>query len=153
MGDHVVHLAVAGDRELEPEPEAVQRWVAGAEEPHPRGGHPQAPGLVVVLDRLQGDVVAEPLGLLVGVGMAADVDEQGGVVDDRPLLLVEPDPLGQPQRDQALAQHVLHRLPETEVDAERERGHQLRQPNLRAIGCSRHIHLCSHALAVSLRLE
>ena len=69
-----------------------------------------------------------------GVGVAADVDEQRGVVDDRALLLVEPDALGQPQRDQALPQHVLHRLPEAEVDAERERGHQLRQPNLRAIG-------------------
>ena len=133
MGDHVVDLAVPGERELEPEPKSVQRWVPGAEEPHPRGGHPQAPRLVVVLDRLQGDVVAEPLGLLVGVGVAADVDEQGGVVDDRALLFVEPDSLGQPQRDQALPQHVLHRLPEAEVYAERERGHQLRQPNLRAI--------------------
>jgi hypothetical protein len=81
---------------------------------------------VVVLDRLQGDVVAEPLGLLVGVGVAADVDEQSGVVDGRALLFVEPDSLGQSQRDQALPQDVLHRLPETEVYAERERGHQLR---------------------------
>jgi hypothetical protein len=29
-------------------------------------------------------------------------------------------------RDEALPQHVLHRLPETEVYAERGRGHQLR---------------------------
>ena len=99
----------------------------------PVGGHPQAPRLVVVLDRLQGDVVAEPLRLLVGVRVAADVDEQRGVVDDGALLLVEPERLGQPQRDQALPQHVLHRLPEAEVDAERERGDQLRQPDLRAI--------------------
>jgi hypothetical protein len=33
---------------------------------------------------------------------------------------------------------VLHRLPETEVDAERERGHQLRQSNLRAIDLAGH---------------
>ena len=72
-------------------------------------------------DGLQRDVVAEPLGLLVRVGVAADVDEQRGVVDDRALVLVEPDALGEPQRDQALPQHVLHRLPEAEVDAERER--------------------------------
>jgi hypothetical protein len=51
--------------------------------------------------------------------MAANVEEQGGVVDDRPLLLVEPEPLGQPQRDQALAQDMLHRLPEAEIDPER----------------------------------
>jgi hypothetical protein len=66
--------------------------------------------------------------------VAADVDEQGGVVDDRSLSLVELDPLGQAQRDQGLAQDVLHWLPETEVDTERKRGHQLRQPNVRAIG-------------------
>ena len=89
--------------------------------------------LVAVLDGLHRDVVAEPLRLLVRVGMTADVDEQGGVVDDRPLLLVEPDALGEPQRDEALAQHVLHRLAETEVDAERERRDELRQPNVRTI--------------------
>ena len=39
--------------------------------------------LVVVLGRLQRDVVAEPLRLLVRVGVAADVDEQRRVVDGR----------------------------------------------------------------------
>ena len=87
---------------------------------------------------LQRDVVAEPLGLLVGVGVAADVDQQRRVVDDRPLLLVEADPLGQPQRDQALAQHVLHRLPEAEVDAERERRDELGQANRLAVCVGRH---------------
>jgi hypothetical protein len=58
----------------------------------------------------------------------------GGVVDDRPLLLVEPDPLGQPQRDQALAEDVLHRLPEAEVDAQREGRHQLGPPEARGVG-------------------
>ena len=43
-------------------------------------------GLVVELDRLDRDVVAEPLGLLVGVRVAADVDEQRGVVDAGSLL-------------------------------------------------------------------
>jgi hypothetical protein len=126
VGDHAVHLAVPGEREFEPEPKSVQRWVPGAEEPYSRGSHPQTPGLVVVFDRLQGDVVAELLRLLVGVGVATDVDQQRGVVDDRALLFVESDSLGQPQRDQALSQDMLHRLPETEVYAERERGDQLR---------------------------
>jgi hypothetical protein len=88
---------------------------------------------VVVLAGLQGDVVAEPLRLLVGIGMTADVDEQGRVVDDGAGLLVESDPLGQPQRDQGLAQHVLHRLPEPQVHAERQRGDQLRQPYVCAV--------------------
>jgi hypothetical protein len=75
----------------------------------------------------------EPARVAGPVQALADVDEQGGVVNDRALLFVEPDSLGQPQRDQALPQDVLHRLPETEVYAERERGHQLRQPNLRVM--------------------
>ena len=37
--------------------------------------------------------------------------------------------LGDAKRDPALAQHVLHRLAETEVDAERQRGEELGQPN------------------------
>ena len=63
------------------------------------------------------------------VGVAADVDEQRRVVDGRPRLVVEAEPLGDAQRDQALPQHVLHRLPEAEVDPERERRHELGQPN------------------------
>jgi hypothetical protein len=63
---------------------------------------------------------------------------ESGVVDDRALLFVEPHSLRQPQGDQALPQHVLHRLPEAEVYAERERGNQLRQPNLRAIDLAGH---------------
>jgi hypothetical protein len=77
--------------------------------------------------------------MLVRVGMAADVDQQGGVVNDRALLLVEPDALGQPHRDQALAKHVLHGLAETEVYAQRKGSHQLRQPNLRTIDLAGHV--------------
>ena len=138
VGDHILHLAAAGQRELEPHPEAMERWVAGAQQSHCRRRPPQAPGLVVVLARLEGDVVPEPLRLLVCVRVAGDVDEQRRVVDDRPLLLVETEPLAEPQCDQALPQHVLHRLPEAEVDAERERGDELRQANLRAIRIAAH---------------
>ena len=135
---HVVHLPAARESELEPHAEAVQRWVPGAEAPHRRRRGARAGGLVVVFARLQRDVVAEPPGLLVGVCMAAHIDEQRGVVDDRPFLLVQPDALGEAQCDQALPQHVLHRLPESEVDAERERGDELRQPNPCAIALARH---------------
>jgi hypothetical protein len=55
---------------------------------------------------------------------------QRGVLDDHPVDLpvaredelehVEPHPLREPERDQALAQDVLHRLSEAEVDAEGE---------------------------------
>ena len=116
----------------------MQRRVAGAELAHPGRRRTQAARLVVVLAGLQRDVVAEPLRLLVRVGVAADVDEQRGVVDVGARLLVEADPLREPQRDQALAQHVLHRLPEAQVDAERQRGDELRQPNVRAIDLAGH---------------
>ena len=36
LGHHVVHLPVAGERELQPDAQAVQRRVAGAEHPHAR---------------------------------------------------------------------------------------------------------------------
>ena len=139
LGDHAVQLVPAGEHELEADPEAVQGRVARAQQPQRRGRPAQAPELMVVLARLEGDVVAEPLRLLVGVGVAADVDQEGGVVDDRALLVREPDPLGQAQGDQALAEHVLHGLAEAEVDAERERGDELRQPGVRAIGPTRHM--------------
>src|SRR5439155_22822092 len=138
MGDHAVDLPVPGDDEFEPQPEAMQRRMSGAEEAHARRGHPQASRLVVVLDRLERDVVAEPLRLLVRVGVAADVDEQRRVVDDRSVLLVEAETLRDAQRDQALAQDVLHWLTEPEIDPERERADELRQPDLSPI------RLCGH---------
>ena len=51
--------------------------------------------VLVVLGGLQGDVVTEPLRLLVRVGVASHVDQQRGVVDDRPGL-ARPDPSAPP---------------------------------------------------------
>ena len=130
-GDHPVEIVAAGDRELEPHPDAVQRRVAAPDQRHHRGDRAHAPKVAVVLGGLERDVVAEPLRLLVRVGVAADVDEQRRVVDGGALGLLEPDPVGEPQRDHALAQHVLHRLAEAEIDAERERRDELREPHLR----------------------
>ena len=48
----------------------------------------------------------------------AGVDEQTRVSVYYTALLVDAGALGQPQRDQALAKDVLHRLVEPEVDAE-----------------------------------
>jgi hypothetical protein len=63
----------------------------------------------------------------VGVGVTADVGQEGGVVHGRPVLVVEPDRLGHSQAGEALTQHLLHRLSEAQVDAQRERGDQLGQ--------------------------
>ena len=128
----MVDVAVAGEHELEPDAEAVERWVFRADESDAGNRRTKAAELVVVLGRLQCDVVAEPLRLLVGVDMAADVDEQSGVVHRCALLLVQPDALRQSESDQALPQDVLHRLTEAQIDAERERGDELREADLRA---------------------
>ena len=116
----------------------MQRRVAGADPPHSRHRSTQAAELVFVLVGLQADVVAEPLRLLVRIGMAADVDQQRRVVDRCPGFLIEADPLSHPQCDQALAQHVLHRLPEAEIDPQRQRGDKLGEPNVRPIRCPVH---------------
>ena len=83
--------------------------------PAGRGGEVDQAGVV-----LQRGLVAEPLGLLVGVDVAADPGQHRAEVDGVALLVAEPDPLGQAERDHRLAQYVLHRLPHAEVDAERE---------------------------------
>ena len=108
----------------------VQRRVTAPKQTERRRDPQQAALLVVVLPGSEGDVVPEPLGLLVRVCVTTDVDEQRRVVDGRPLGVVEPEPVGETESDEALSQHVLHRLAEAEVDAERQRGDELRQSRL-----------------------
>ena len=115
LGDHVAHVAMTRDGELDADAEAMQRWVPAAQQPHHGQGPTQAPARVVLVG-LERDVVAEPLGLLVRVGMTAHVDHEGGVVDDGSLVLAQPERFGEAQRDHRLAQHVLHGLAEPEID-------------------------------------
>ena len=57
--------------------------------------------------------------------MAADPGEQSRVVEDRALGLIESEPLAQAQRDEALPDHVLHRLAEPEIGAQGQGGDEL----------------------------
>ena len=107
----------------------MQRCRARPDQTHHADGVADAERLVLVLGRLERDVVTEPLGLFVRVGVAAHVDEQRGVVDRSPFDLVEAEQLAEAQGDQALTKDVLHRLPEPEVDAERQRRDEFGQPN------------------------
>jgi hypothetical protein len=75
----------------------------------------------------------------VGVRVAAHVDEKGRVVDGRARLLVHPQLLGQPQRDQALAEDVLHRLAEAEIDPEGEGRYELSESDVGAIVIATHM--------------
>ena len=63
------------------------------------------------------------------IGVTSDIDQQRGVVNRRPVPLAEPRLVRQPQRDQALADNVLHRLPEPQVHAQRQRREQLGHPD------------------------
>ena len=78
---------------------------------------------------LQHHLVPEPLRLLVGIDVAADPRDQGAEVDGLALAAREADPVGERQRDQALPQHMLHRLAHPQVDAEGQDAEQLGQPD------------------------
>jgi hypothetical protein len=62
--------------------------------------------------------------------MTPDADQQRSEIHRRARRCVEPDALRQPERDQTLAQSVLHGLRESGIDPERERSDQLRKANL-----------------------
>jgi hypothetical protein len=97
----------------------VQRRVATTtDQPEGRDGAARVAHLVLVLVRLQREVVAEPLRLLVRVGVTADGQEQCGVVHDDLVLVREMQLFGEMQRNEALAKDVLHRLTEAEIDAQ-----------------------------------
>jgi hypothetical protein len=59
---------------------------------------------------LERDVVAEPAGLLCGVGMAVAVHEESEVIGGLAVVVVGAYEVGHPQRDHGLAQTVIHRL-------------------------------------------
>jgi hypothetical protein len=46
--------------------------------------------------------------------------------------------LGEPHGDPTLTQHVLHRLTEPKIDPERQRAHELREPDMRPIRIAAH---------------
>ena len=61
--------------------------------------------------------------------MAPHPRQQPRVVDNAALRVRQPKPLTQPQRNQARADHVLHRLTKPKISAQREQRNQLRQTN------------------------
>jgi hypothetical protein len=69
----------------------------------------------IVLERL---VVAEPLGLFVGVYVASQPGQHGGVIHNLAFLLVHPETFGEAQRYVGLPEHMLGRVPQSKVGAE-----------------------------------
>ena len=76
---------------------------------------------------LEGRVVSEPFGLLVGVYMAADPCNERSEVHRLAFVAVQAHVLGQVKCDEALAQHMLHGLTHAKVGAEGQYAEQLRQ--------------------------
>jgi hypothetical protein len=126
LSEHGIELAMARAGEREPDAEAMERRIPSTQAAQARRDGAHAARLVPVLSGPQGDVVAEPLGLLMCIRVTADVHEQAGVVHDRARLGVDAESLGETERDQALSQHVLHRLSEAS------------QPHLSTIGSTCH---------------
>jgi ATPase subunit of ABC transporter with duplicated ATPase domains len=71
--------------------------------------------------------------------VASDVDQQGREVHGCTTVLIDTDPLGQTEGDEALPKDVLHRLPEPEVDPQRKGRDQLGQTDRRSTGRISHI--------------
>jgi hypothetical protein len=84
------------------------------------------------------NVIAEPLGLLVCVGVAVDIGEQPGVVGRDAVGLANADSLADAQGDHRLAQAVLHRLATTEIGGEGKGRHELREPDTAPVATTGH---------------
>ncbi len=76
----------------------------------------------VVLERL---VVPEPLRLFIGIDVASQPGQHGGVIHDLTLLTVHPKALGKVQCDVGLPEHMLGGVAQPKVGAEGQRGKQL----------------------------
>jgi hypothetical protein len=92
VGDHAVEFAMTRDGELDPDPKPLDQRMPRTQGFEARRRTTHAPEGMVVLGRFQGEVVPEPLRLLVGIGVAANVDEESGVIDRGALLLAQPHP-------------------------------------------------------------
>ena len=124
-----VGVAPAVAEEGDAEPRAVEERPSRPEVLQ----HEAGPGMVDEREvGLEGEIVAEPLRLLVGVDVTSHPREERGVVDRHALRLVQADALAQAHRDQALAEDVLHRLPQPEVGTQRQDGEEFRTAHVRA---------------------
>jgi hypothetical protein len=117
---------------------AVRAVVAGADLAHHRPEGPNADGIDEAELGFEGEVVPEPLCLLVGVDVAAHPRNQRHVVQSGPVVVRQAKPVADSHRQDALADGMLHRLAHAEVCPQRQDGQQLREPNLLLRGAVGH---------------
>ena len=89
--------------------------------------HRQAGQIHLVAALSEGDVVAEPVGHLRGVGHAPDPGQHRHVVERRCVLVLDAHVLTETGGDGPGPQDVLHRLAQPEISGEREGRDDLRQ--------------------------
>ena len=114
----------------------LRQAALGAHVAHQQGGEGGPAPVDLVRLGAEGDVVAEEVRELLGVGMAADPGEQAAVVGGLAGLRIRAEEVREAHRDDAGPQHVLEREAEPEVDRERQGGDQLRalRPRARRAG-------------------
>jgi hypothetical protein len=113
-----VHLAPTFDHEGRPFRRLSQRGLATRHLAHHQAGQRCSTHVHRVGRGAESDVVAEDGGEFVRVRVAADPREQSGVVDGLAAVAVQVDLVRQPHGQHAGPQHVLHGLPEPEVDGQ-----------------------------------
>src|SRR5262249_4542215 len=123
-------------QETQRDPGSLEQRPTGAADvlKHEGGGRHGAPKVIsIVAVALDRQFIAEPLGLLICIGVAAHPRQQSGVVQDRALRLVQTQMLGQAQGYETGPHHVLHRLTQTEVGTERQESDQFGKAQVAAV--------------------
>jgi len=66
----------------------------------------------------EGLIVPEPLRLFVGIDVASEPGEHGGVVDDLAFFRVHRETLGEVQRDEGLPEHMISGVTQSQIGTE-----------------------------------
>ena len=128
-----LHRPASGQDQIGGQAEPVQeggpRPGMAQREPH----QGQASEIDTITVAPEGDVIAKPGRHFRGVGHTAHPRQHHHVIKRYPRLGSQVQAFPKPYRNQPGPQYVLHRLAQPQVGCQRERGHQLRQPQPRIL--------------------
>jgi hypothetical protein len=116
---HLLEVAPPIGEEPDPGSDALGQRPSVADVPQQEGDGAEDVGVVdvsrFVLEHL---IVPEPLCLFVGVDVAPQPGQQGGVVDDLAFFIIHCRALGEVQCNVGLPEHVLGGVTQSQVGAE-----------------------------------
>lgn len=124
--DEIGHLPARGEQEGRGVEEALSVRQSPPAVAHQHAEEGESRHVQCIGVGAERDVVAEHPCQFVGVRVTSDPGHQVRVEDDVPLVGAQLHPVGHARGDHRRAQHVLHRLTETQIDREGQRGDQLR---------------------------